>query len=312
MDILILLLILLGALIMVYNITCYSLFLRDTRDVLLSGGNNVGLWRKLALCLLIFFLLGYLFIAIFTDPNLLVALILFFGSVFVSIVLILMFRLLETVKLRSLDIAKALIGVIDARDPNLNGHSLHVQSLTMLIYKYLPRQLKSQINSVSLEYASLLHDVGKLGIPEAILNKPEKLTDEEWEVMRTHPSIGVRFLQPIKAFEDIDDWIRYHHERVDGQGYYKLDGKDIPLASRIISVADTYSAVTLRRSYKPAKTYEDAVAILRDAAGTQLDSTIVDIFLAIPKEEVDACMPEKMREHGDAAEEPRGTAETNA
>lgn len=295
MDILILSLIFIGAAIMVYNIVRYVIFLRGTHDVLSYGGKSDVILRITCLVLLIFFLLGYLVVAIFAEPNLMVALILLFGSIFVSIMLILMFKLLETVKTRSLDIAKVLISVIDARDPNLNGHSLHVQRLTMLIYKYLPRQIKNDINPISLEYASLLHDVGKLGIPEAILNKPAKLTDDEWEIMRTHPKIGVKLLQPLKAFDDIDNWILYHHERIDGKGYYKINEKEIPLASKIISVADTYSAITMRRSYKDPKTHEEAIRIINEVSGTQLDSQIVETFLSIPREEIESCIPEEVK-----------------
>ena len=295
MDAVIHTLIYLGAAVMLFDIVRYILFLRGTRDVLSYGSKRDSVWRGVGLALLIFFLLGYLFVGIFTEPNLMVALILFFGSIFVSIMLILMFKLLKTVKTRSLDIAKVLIGVIDARDPNLNGHSLYVQRVTMLIYKYLPRHLKSEINPISLEYAALMHDVGKLGVPEAILNKPAKLTEAEWEIMRRHPKIGVKLLQPLKAFDDIDEWICYHHERIDGNGYYKIPEHKVPFAAKIISVADTYAAITMRRSYKEPKTHDEAVAIIRDISGTQLDAQIVDVFLKIPREELEGCIPEEVK-----------------
>jgi HD-GYP domain-containing protein (c-di-GMP phosphodiesterase class II) len=98
-------------------------------------------------------------------------------------------------------------------------------------------------------------------------------------------------LLPIKSFETIIPWIKYHHERIDGGGYYGLKGKEIPIEARIICVADSYSAITMKRAYKDAKTYEDGVAILRDCAGTQFDTQIVDIFLSIPQKEVEACVP---------------------
>ena len=288
-------LILLGAAVMVYNNVRYILFLYSTNDILSYGGKKDTVWRCLGLIFLWFFLLAYLFVGVFTQPNIAVALIMLLGSIFVSILLALMFTLLETAKARSLDIAKVLISVIDVRDPNLNGHSLHVQNVTMLIYKYLPRHLKSEINPISLQFASLMHDVGKLGIPESILNKPAKLSEDEWELMRKHPKIGVKFLRPLNNFDDINNWILYHHERIDGNGYYKIKGRDIPLASKIISVADTYSAITMRRSYKEPKTYTQAVEIIKDVAGIQLDSTIVDVFLSIPREELESCIPEDLK-----------------
>lgn len=284
-----------GALLMISNIIRYGYFLHSTQDVISSGSKRDLIWKNGAFLLLIFFLIGYVFVGFFSDPDIMMASILFWGSVFVSIVITLMSNLLETAKERSIDIAEVLVGVIDARDPNLDGHSMYVQNLTMLFYKHLPPKYKNRINKVSLEYASLMHDVGKLGVPEAILNKPAKLSDEEWKVMRQHPEIGVKILKPLHTFDGIADWILYHHERIDGNGYYKLPGDKIPLASKIIAVSDTYSAITMRRSYKEPKTHEEAVEILKDVAGTQLDKELVDIFIGIPKSELIKCIPEKVR-----------------
>ena len=277
---------------MILDIVRYNNFLRFTQDVLSSDSKRDKFWKNLALVLLVFFLIGYLFVGFLSEPDIMTALILFFGSIFVAIVQTLMFNLLETAKTRSIDIAKVLVGVIDARDPNLNGHSRHVQELTMLFYSYLPRHMRRDINPVSLEYASLLHDVGKLGVPEAILNKPAKLDPEEWDIMRKHPEIGVKILEPLETFNNIADWIQYHHERIDGQGYYKQTVDLIPQASKIIAIADTYSAITMRRSYKEPRTHEDAIKIIKEVSGTQLDRELVNIFVTIPKEELMKCVPE--------------------
>ena len=283
----------LGALIMVFNIIRYGYFLHSTQDVISSGSKRDILWKNGALILLLFFLFGYVFVGFFSNPDIMMASILFWGSIFVAIVITLMSNLLETAKERSIDIAEVLVGVIDARDSNLDGHSTYVQNLTMLFYKYLPPRYKNRINKVSLEYASLMHDVGKLGVPEAILNKPAKLSDEEWRVMRQHPEIGVKILKPLHTFDGIADWILYHHERIDGNGYYKIPGDRIPLASKIIAVSDTYSAITMRRSYKEPKTHEEAVEILKDVSGTQLDKELVEIFISIPKSELIKCIPKR-------------------
>ncbi|MBR5372078.1 MAG: HD domain-containing protein [Oscillospiraceae bacterium] len=252
--------------------------------------------------MLSFFLIGYILVGVFGQPDLMVAMILFGGSVFVSIVNYLMAKLLETAKERSIAVAETIIGAVDARDPNLNGHSRHVQNLTMLLFGCLPKHLRGDINPVSLEYASLMHDVGKLGIPEALLNKPAKLTEEEWITMRLHPKIGTDILHPLKSFEEIMPWILYHHERVDGKGYFGLSGEDIPLAARIIAVADTYSAITMRRSYKEPRAHETAIQIIREVAGTQLDAEIAGIFCDIPKEEITACATDKIEIGTDAAD----------
>jgi len=288
-------LIIAGALLMIVNIARYIWFLKNTLDVLSSGSKRDKIWKMVALVLLIFFFIGYMFIALFSSPDIMMALILFFGSIFVAIVLTLMFNLLETAKSRSIEIADVLIGVIDARDPNLNGHSRHVRSLTMLFYNYLPSWAKSGINAVSLEYAALMHDVGKLGVPEAILNKPSSLTEEEWKLMKKHPEIGVKIMEPLVSFKNVSDWILYHHERVDGKGYYGIPKDKVPLASKILAITDTYSAITMRRSYKNPRTHEDAIRILCEVAGTQLDEKLVEVFLTIPKEELEKCMPEHVK-----------------
>lgn len=218
----------LGAALMVTNIVRYILFIRKTKDVLSSGDKKDIVWEYISLVLLIFFLIGYILVAVLGNPDAIMAGILLGGSIFVAIVLTLMIRLVKTTKMNSLDIAETLIGVVDARDPNLKGHSRYVQNLTMLLYEYLPASKKIGINELSLEYAALMHDVGKLGIPESILNKPAKLDDEEWKVMKTHPRVGVEILNSLPSFREILPWIEYHHERVDGKGYYSIPGDEIP------------------------------------------------------------------------------------
>lgn len=294
MLVLIYVMLIFGILQMIVNIWKYIEFLKSLKDVLSAGRGRVRFWKYFALALLIFFLIGYIYVLAKGKTDILTAGILFGGSVFVAIMLTIMFMLMNRTKERSIDIAQVLIGVIDARDPNLNGHSRHVQQLTMLIYDYLPHNQKHSLNPISLEYAALMHDVGKLGVPEKILNKPDKLDNTEWIIMKKHPQIGVNILEPLKSFNNIVPWILYHHERIDGKGYYGLKGMNIPLASRIIAVADTYSAITMKRSYKSERSHDDAIKIIRDVAGTQLDKDIVELFCNIPKELIIECSPEKI------------------
>lgn len=286
------LMIIAGALLMQWNIIRYALFLGGMNDVISAGDKKSTALRVSGLVLLIFFLLGYLFTAIFGSPDLMMGGILFGGSIFVWIVLNIMFNLTDVVKNRTLEISEMLVGMIEARDTNLSGHSIYVRNLTMLLYKHLPFSLKNKINPVSIEYAALMHDVGKLAVPESILNKPAKLNEDEWKIMKNHPEAGVKMLSPIKSFDTIMPWIKYHHERIDGNGYYGLKGKEIPLEARLICVADSYSAITMKRAYKEAKTYEEGIAILKDCAGSQFDTRLVDIFCSIPKAQVEACMPQ--------------------
>ena len=287
-------LIILGSIIMVGNIAGYIVFMYHMNKVVVLGKKSNTIWLIVGLILLVFFLLGYVIVGVFLNPSLLTAFILLFGAIFVTVMLILTSHLLKTAMQRSMEITQLLVDVVDARDPNLNGHSSHVKEIAMVFYNHLPLNLKRAINIDNLEYAALLHDIGKLGVPEAILNKPSKLTDDEWEIMKKHPAIGTNFLRPLKSFEPIFDWILYHHERADGKGYYSKDPKDVPLAAKLLAVADTYSAITMRRSYKAPKTHEDAINIIQEVAGTQLDSELASIFITIPKEELIACMPEKI------------------
>ena len=281
-----------GAIVMVTNIYRYCQFIKSTKDVLSSGVSQDKVWEVVALALLVFFLIGYIFVGLLGKPDLMVAGILFGGSIFVAIVMTLLFRLVKTVKENCLSIAETLIGVVDARDPNLKGHSRYVRNVTMLLYDNLPSENKEDINRVSLEFAALMHDVGKLGIPEGILNKPAKLSDEEWDIMKTHPKLGVNILKPLGSFSEILPWIEYHHERLSGKGYYGIPDSQIPYAAKIIAVADTYAAITMRRSYKPPRAHEEAIKIMKEVSGEQLDQDLVEIFCNIPKIDLLEAVPE--------------------
>ena len=151
MDKLVLAFTIVGAIVMVGSIVGYVLFMRRMRDVISSGSRADVVGLTLGLVLLLFFLGGYLFVAVQTDLTLMTSLILFFGSVFVAIMLSLTARLLETAKERSIEVAEVLIGVVDARDPNLNGHSRHVKEIVLLFYRRLPAHLRYSINPVSLD-----------------------------------------------------------------------------------------------------------------------------------------------------------------
>ena len=190
----------------------------------------------------------------------------------------------------SMEMLEVLVGVIEAGDENLDGHSLHVQNLTMLMYDYLPTKYRININPLNLQFASLLLDVGKLGVPRSIINKSGKLTPEERSLIQKHPEICVDLFKKLPSFNIITKWIKYHHERVDGEGYYHLKGTEIPLASRILAVADTYSALTMDRSYKASIPYESAISEMRLVAGSQLDAELVAIFCSIPRQKVTSCM----------------------
>jgi len=291
MNTLILILVIVGAINMVANIVFYVLFIFRMKDVISGGVKKDNIMTLIGLILIIFFLIGYVYVAIFTQMNLVTGLILFFGSFFVSTAIILMKRLIKTSKERSLEIAQVLMSVIDARGQNLYGHSLHVKNLMTVFYKHLPRYLKGDYNLISLEYAALLHDIGKLDMPKEILDDEDQINEEEKAVLRTHPQVAVRLLRPIKSFSYISDWILFHHERIDGQGYYFKKADSIPFPSKLIAIVDTYSSITMGRTYSCARTHEEALELIKQGAGSKFDEELVEIFVSIPKEEITACLP---------------------
>ncbi len=247
---------------------------------------------RLYIILMIFFLIGYGFIdaslklGLSFDSMLLISFIFFFGGVFVIIGIIVQLRLTDCIYNGNIQVIKTLVSAVEARDLNLKGHSMHVMAITLLIYDHLPKNKTHNIDREKLEYASLLHDIGKLGIPESILNKPGKLNDEEWVIMKDHPRIGTVILNDIDGLKDTNDWILYHHERMDGKGYYHLEGENIPFAAKIISIADSYSAIVMRRSYKKALEHHEAIKIMRECSGSQFDSYIFEVFAEINEVEV--------------------------
>ena len=175
-----------------------------------------------------------------------------------------------------INVIKSLVNAIEAKDTYTSGHSERVSQSSMLIAEQLG--LDDDQMDV-LKWASILHDVGKIGIPEAILNKPDRLNDEEYEVIRGHPMKGYHILLPIDQLKESLPGIRYHHERYDGTGYpEKLAGEQIPLISRIVSVADTYDAISSSRAYRSARPQQEAFDIVLESAGTQLDPQVVEAF----------------------------------
>ena len=110
--------------------------------------------------------------------------------------------------------------------------------------------------------------------------------------MKNHPKLGTKILSPLNSFHEILPWIEYHHEYVNGQGYYHIPNDDIPYAAKVIAIADVYSAITMRRSYKDSRTHEDALAIMKEEAGTHLDAELIDILCSIPKQKLRSCIPD--------------------
>ena len=184
-------------------------------------------------------------------------------------------------RLRELYLAsvKALAAAVDARDPYTRSHSARVSALSRIIaveMKLTPDEIRR------VQLSALLHDIGKIGIPDAILNKPSALTPEEWVIMKTHSPLGASILQAVEPLRELVPIVRAHHERYDGGGYPDgLAGDAVPLAAYIVSAADAYEVIVSKRSYKTAKSIDFAVTELRRCSGTQFHPDVVDAFIRV-------------------------------
>lgn len=177
----------------------------------------------------------------------------------------------------ALDTVKSLAAAIDAKDAYTSGHSERVGWLAQLVGAALEL---SELELQMLGWAGLLHDVGKIGVPEHILNKPGKLTDEEFDAIKKHPQIGYDVLKPVAHFGPVLDAVLYHHENHDGGGYPAgLAGNAIPLAARIVHVVDIFDALTTSRSYRKGFSVEKALRILNEDAGRVTDPEVTDTFI---------------------------------
>jgi response regulator RpfG family c-di-GMP phosphodiesterase len=181
------------------------------------------------------------------------------------------------------EMVQTLARVIDAKDSYTHDHADRARHYAKLIAvrMHLPQAIVRHI-----EYAALMHDIGKIGIEESILKKPGKLSPEEIEIIKKHPSIGNKIIAPVTFLSPIAPMVLYHQEWYNGQGYPEgLAGEEIPLGARIVSVIDAYDAMTSDRPYRKALSNDIAISELRKGAGTQFDPDIVDIFIDILRDE---------------------------
>ncbi|MHC0036354.1 HD-GYP domain-containing protein [Pseudoneobacillus sp. C159] len=175
----------------------------------------------------------------------------------------------------------ALSKTLDSRDTYTSNHSQNVARYALEIAKKM-KLSKKECEAIYI--GGILHDIGKIGIPEAMLLKPSKLTDEEYQIIKRHPLIGYNIIKHISEFKDngVLDIVISHHERYDGTGYpYRLRGQQIPLAARIIAVADTFDAMTSKRVYSEEMDIESALLEINKNKGSQFDPEIADAFLSL-------------------------------
>lgn len=189
----------------------------------------------------------------------------------------------DEVKTLSVEVMEALAHTIDAKDKYTNGHSVRVAKYSRMIAEKMGLSAEMCEN---IYYMGLLHDIGKIGVPNEIINKPAKLTDEEYDVIKTHPRIGYSILSEIKSRPDLATGALWHHERYDGRGYPdKLAGEAIPLEARIIAVADSYDAMTSNRSYRKFLPQEKVRSEIENNIGTQFDPEAARCMLMIIDED---------------------------
>ncbi|MCL4385063.1 MAG: HD-GYP domain-containing protein [Actinobacteria bacterium] len=168
---------------------------------------------------------------------------------------------------------------LDLRDRETEGHTLRVTEMAVTLGR------KFNLNDeelVEIRRGSLLHDIGKIGIPDNILLKPGPLSEEEWKIMKTHPQIAYRLLSPIRYLKNSLDIPHYHHEKWDGSGYpYGLKEKEIPLAARIFSIADVYDAITSDRPYRKKMQAKEALDYIKSQSGSHFDPEVVNKFIEL-------------------------------
>lgn len=181
---------------------------------------------------------------------------------------------LELVTLNSI---MAIAKAIEAKDSYTRGHSDRVAMCSVAIAKKLGWDEEAIKN---LKYTAMLHDIGKIGVPDAVLNKPEPLSEEEFEIIKKHTVTGGEILKDIRSIKNVQYGALYHHEKYDGTGYMSgIAGEAIPIEARIIAIADTYDAMTSNRSYRKKLSDEVVLSELKKGRGTQFDPELIDAFL---------------------------------
>lgn len=206
----------------------------------------------------------------------------YFILTFISVGLM---RNVQKVKEEQLALTIALSKALDSRDTYTSHHSENTARYAVDIAQKM-KLSKETCNFIRI--GALLHDIGKIGIPKQILNKPGKLSNEEYDLIKTHPSIGYEMIKHVTNFKEngILDIVLYHHERYDGKGYPKgLKGNEIPLVARIVAVADAFDAMTTKRVYRNEHSIEYVLLEILNNKGTQFDPEIVDVFLSQFKEQ---------------------------
>ena len=192
-------------------------------------------------------------------------------------------RLYEELEAPFVETVVGLAKAIDARDTYTGDHSKRLADVSVRLAErmgVIPKDVQA------IRWASLLHDIGKIGVPDEILRKPGPLSEDEWSLMRQHPELGADIIAPFRQLADVIPLIRHHQEKYDGSGYPAgLVGETIPLGARILKIVDAYGAITDERVYRSARSHDDAIAEIRACSGTDFDPNLVDVFLELIEED---------------------------
>lgn len=191
-------------------------------------------------------------------------------------------------------IVKGIIATLELKDPYTKGHSERVAAYALVMAERLDKFSNEELKSFN--YACLLHDIGKIHIPDQILMKPTSLTKEEYEIIKTHPAVGAQAISKVEGFKNNLDVILYHHERWDGKGYPTgLKGEEIPYLARVAAVADAFDAMTSSRSYRGAMPVEEAYKRIILGSGTQFDPELVEVFKSVYPSWIEISKREKQK-----------------
>ncbi|MCP8615363.1 HD-GYP domain-containing protein [Salirhabdus salicampi] len=234
-------------------------------------------WLIIVLAFLIvicrFFLIPEPMLGILTFVTLL------FTYILITFISVGLMKHFQQIQRDNIKLIHALANALDSRDPYTMNHSKNVAQYSVLIAKKL--RLTDELCKV-IHIGGLLHDIGKIGIPEYVLNKTGKLSKEEYEIIKRHPTLGYEMIKHIDSFNEsgVLDIILYHHERFDGKGYPKgLKGTEIPLTARIVAIADAFDAMSSQRIYRDELKIDDILSELISNKGKQFDSDLVDTFI---------------------------------
>lgn len=190
---------------------------------------------------------------------------------------------------------ETLAFLIEAKDVGTRRHLDRTRDLALALTRVIDPELAEQPQTA---HGFLLHDIGKIGIPEDVITKQGPLSSSEWSIMRTHPVVGAHIVTPIRMLGDAVDVVRFHHERYDGSGYpHGLQGEDIPLLARIFTVVDAFDAITSDRPYRSGQTPEAAMEEILRCSGSQFDPEVVEAFVVLIEEDGDRLLVEHHPEH---------------